>query len=498
MTPIGEVAEFQMGQAPHSSTYNSAGIGTPLIKAGDWGEFRPTPKTFTTNPLAFSKEGDVLICVVGATSGKVNLGLDAAITRSVAAISPFHQSLSQIFLFYFLKKEYGTLNKLAKGSAQGILSKKILYDQEIPLPPLPEQHRIVDKIEELFSELDNGVANLKKALAQLKIYRQAVLKAAFEGKLTEQWRKALSESARLQSAEALLGQIQAERQRQYEQQLAEWKKSVADWEAGGKQGRKPSKPVRPKAYPPLTEVELEGLPELPEGWMWVRLGMISDAIGGFAFKSKDFCENEGIFQVIKIGNVKMGHFSLENRPSFLGEVEDEINEKYGLKYGDCVITLTGTRKKRDYGYVAMVRNEPNLLLNQRLALVRFLKPIFPEYFQYALRGEHFQNNFFKHETGNVGQGNVSMKAITEETIALPPVPEQHQIVQAIESRLSVCDHLEQEIERALLQSEALRQSILKKAFEGRLAPQDPGDEPAGELLRRIKAEVGQGKQMKML
>ncbi|MFM7787783.1 MAG: restriction endonuclease subunit S, partial [Microcystis panniformis] len=104
------------------------------------------------------------------------------------------------------------------------ISAKAFASLSIPLPPLPEQHRIVEKIEELFSELDDGVASLKKALEQLKTYRQAVLKWAFEGKLTEKWRNTHQDS--LEDADTLLEQIKAERKRHYQQQLEDWKQAL--------------------------------------------------------------------------------------------------------------------------------------------------------------------------------------------------------------------------------------------------------------------------------
>ena len=121
------------------------------------------------------------------------------------------------------------------------------------MPPLNEQHRIVAKIEELFSELDKGIENLKTAREQLKVYRQALLKHAFEGKLTAQWRAANPD--KLETAAALLARIQTEREQRYQQQLQQWQAT------GG------SKPKAPKPLPPLTAEELAELPELPEGWV---------------------------------------------------------------------------------------------------------------------------------------------------------------------------------------------------------------------------------------
>lgn len=138
---LNEVSDFVMGQAPHSSTYNDTGEGDLLIKAGDFGELYPTPETYTTSPIAYSQLGDIIICVVGATSGKVNLGINASITRSVAALRPKDKT-DMKFLYYLLKGSYSKLNRAATGSAQGILNKTSLSNFKIPLPPLDQQKQI--------------------------------------------------------------------------------------------------------------------------------------------------------------------------------------------------------------------------------------------------------------------------------------------------------------------------------------------------------------------
>jgi type I restriction enzyme S subunit len=216
----------------------------------------------------------------------------------------------------------------------------------------------------------------------------------------------------------------------------------------------------------------------------VKLKQISDAFGGGAFKSTDFLTS-GKYQVIRIGNVRPGVIRYNEKPIYLNKLNEKEN-KYLLKKEDIVITLTGTRKKRDYGFTALI-DQDNLVLNQRVAAIRFSKNYLPEFFMYYSWTDRFKDDFFADETGNVGQGNVGMKAITETLVPICTIPEQQAIVSAIESRLSECDKLEQTIDDALALSASLRQSILKKAFEGRLVPQDPNDEPAEKLLERIKA-----------
>ena len=196
-----------------------------------------------------------------------------------------------------------------------------------------------------------------------------------------------------------------------------------------------------------------------------QLKEISVALSGFAFKSKNYTP-DGKYTVIKIGNVKDGYLDFSRDKTRTNEVTDRILQKYLLKQGDCLITLTGTRGKRDYGFVSMIERQTDYLLNQRVAALRFDTMIaLPEFFRYYLSSLNYRNQFFKYETGNVGQGNVGIKALCEPAVPCPPLDTQKKIVDQISDRLSVCDSIEKTVDTALAQADAMRQSILKLAFE---------------------------------
>ena len=424
---FGKIIYFKNGFAFKSSDYINDGI--PIIRIGDIKQnqisLEDSKKVKESNDLDeyLIRKGDILIAMSGATTGKFgmyNLESKAYLNQRVGNIFPISQDLIyKPFLFYLLHFLKRQIEKDAYGGAQPNISSKKIEEMKVPFIPLPEQRAIVKKIEALFSSLDAGIADLKKAEDQLKIYRQAVLKKAFEGELTKS-----------------------------------------------------------------------------------KLDELSIAIGGFAFKSTEFKEI-GKYQVIRIGNIRPDNIRLDSSPVFVDSISEKT-EKYLLQVDDCVISLTGTRNKRDYGYTALVKTD-NLLLNQRLAALRFNKQkIIPKYFLYYSFTDYFKNDFFSAETGNTGQGNVGMNAIKSTEIPVPSLEEQAQIVKEIESRLSVCDAVEQQIKDSLTQGEALRQSILKKAFVGKLLTEDeikacqqePDYEPASVLLEKIKAEKEANKPVK--
>lgn len=169
-TKLGLISDFVMGQAPLGERCNKDGVGTPFVKAGEFQENRPKIVEWTTDPLKLAKSTDVLVCVVGATAGKINLGSDCAIGRSVAAVRP-GEILDQFYLYYLLSLELSNLRSGSRGSAQGVITKDDLYRIQISLPPLAEQKRVVD----LISSVDSYIEALQQQVDKARKSRNAVL-----------------------------------------------------------------------------------------------------------------------------------------------------------------------------------------------------------------------------------------------------------------------------------------------------------------------------------
>ena len=170
------------------------------------------------------------------------------------------------YVYYYLKASKALAERRASGTTFLEISGKAFGQLPIPLAPAYLQQRIVTKIEELFSKLDKGIESLNTARGQLKVYRQAVLKHAFEGKLTEQWREA--NKHKLETPEQLLSRIRTERDERYQQQLEEWNVAVRTWQTEGKKGKKPSRPKRLNNLAAISSDETKSLPELPMGWVY--------------------------------------------------------------------------------------------------------------------------------------------------------------------------------------------------------------------------------------
>ena len=177
--PLGDAATFVMGQAPAGSDCNREGIGTPFVKAGEFGERRPIIREWTTDPKKFAKETDVLICVVGATCGKINLGADCAIGRSAAAIRPKAERLDQFYLHYYLEGQVQKFRAGSVGAAQTVISRDMLSEMPIPLPPLKEQQQIVAVLDEAFEGLTRAHAHAEANLQNARELFDEVVNACF-------------------------------------------------------------------------------------------------------------------------------------------------------------------------------------------------------------------------------------------------------------------------------------------------------------------------------
>jgi type I restriction enzyme, S subunit len=287
------------------------------------------------------------------------------------------------FFYYLLY----TVNIPDKGYARHF---QFLEKANIPLPPIEVQQQIVSKIEELFSELDKGIEEIKTAQQQLKVYRQAVLKWAFEGKLTNE-------------------NIKEDR--------------------------------------------------LPKGWKFETLGNVSEMCLG---KMLDKQKNKGSFRpYLRNISVRWGNFNLDDLEEMKFE-ETEL-ERYSLKKGDLVICEGGEPGRCAIWNLA----EGTMMIQKALHRVRVNESLNVKYVYYFMFFSGMNGTLEKYFTGTTIK-HLTGKELKKIVFAMPPLAEQQQIVQEIESRLSVCDKIEETITNSLKQAEALRQSILKKAFNGEL------------------------------
>lgn len=297
----------------------------------------------------------------------------------------------------------------------------------IPIPPLPEQHRIVAKIEELFSSLDKGIESLKTAQAQLKVYRQAVLKWAFEGKLTNDNVK-------------------------------------------------------------------EG--ELPKGWELKTIVEIAKINPALPNKENIDRNLEVQFLPMKLVEEIINKIHLTETRKFV----DVIKGSY-TPFIDGDIIFAKVTPCMENGKIAIVNNLKNGIGfgSSEFHVLRCSEKVLNRYLHRFIVQDVFRNKAQRAMTGAVGLRRVPKQFIENYSIPIPPTTdEQNRIIQEIESRLSVCDKIEESISTSLLQAEALLQSILKKAFEGKLVAQDANDEPASVLLARIKAERENTKPVKQM
>jgi type I restriction enzyme, S subunit len=284
------------------------------------------------------------------------------------------QLMDDRFLVLFLRSHDAqkSIDRMKTGiSDSGLNLTQARFTQlEIALPPLNEQHRIVAKIEELFSELDAGIASLKTARAQLKIYRQALLKHAFEGKLTEPWRK--THADQLESADQLLARIAKEREAHYQQQLQDWSKAVKKWELSGDEGKKPTKPRHPKELKQLDKDVRSKLAVLPLGWYWDVLGWTTCGVEyGTAAKSSE----SGTHVVLRMGNLQNGNIDWKDL-AFSSDM-DEINQ-YLLQSGDVLFNRTNSPEW--VGKTAIYRGErPSLFAGYLIRANHLLTVVLGDY-----------------------------------------------------------------------------------------------------------------------
>lgn len=484
---LGESFKWGSGGTPRRGVAEYYNGDIPWLVIGDLNEGLVTvsEKTITEAGLKNSsaklvEPGTLLLAMYGSI-GKLGIaGVRLATNQAIAFA--LENEIQTKYLFYFLQSSRTSLNKLGKGATQQNISQAVIKTFPFPLAPLNEQKRIVAKIEELFSELDSGIASLKKAQEQLKFYRQALLKHAFEGKLTAQWRK--ENAGKLETPEQLLTRIQTERESRYQQQLNDWKQAVKDWEAKGKEGKKPSKPKKLAALKNISKSELSELTPLPIGWSYVRLGhLIDEPTYGTSAKCEYDSGNTG---VLRIPNIKSDAID-DGDLKFASFDEGEIKH-FALEEGD-LLTIRSNGSISLVGACALVKEKDTkyIFAGYLIRLRPNQSSIHPSFLLAVLTSHLLRRQIETAAKSTSGVNNINSGELQNLIIPIPTIQEQNELLKHLDTSTPSINATELEIEKQLLKSETLRQSILKKAFSGQLIPQDLSDEPASELLARIQA-----------
>lgn len=489
--PIGELIAqkgvFNDGDWVESKDQDPAG-DVRLIQLADVGDgqYRDKSARFLTSEKArelnctFLRPGDLLIARMPDPLGRACIfpgDPKASVTVvDVCIVRTANSDADHRWLQWFINSpRFRTkIAALQSGSTRKRISRGNLAKIPLPVPPPAEQHRIVAKIEELFSDLDAGVAVLTRVRAKLNRYRASVLKAAVEGRLTAAWRAAHPD---VEPAEKMLKRILTERRAKWE---AEQLRKYAE------KGKEPPKGWKDKYSEPDPPV-VGDLPSLPEHWVWTRLEQLTvmGPQNGVYYPKSRYGAGTPIIRI----DDYQDFWSRPSRELQCVQAPQKDVAVYGLRPGDLVINRVNSMTHLGKCLVVTDRNLPALfesnMMRQTLA-----SEALPEFVSYYLRSSPGKARLVDNAKWAVNQASINQTDVGNSLVPLPPLADQAEIVAEVDRRLSVVDAVETEVEHALQRAGRLRQSILKRAFEGGLVPQDPNDEPAEKLLERLRTERG--------
>jgi type I restriction enzyme, S subunit len=465
--------------------------GVPLVRVCDVADGmvavdqlkRIAPSISANYSRTVLQGGEVLLTVVG-TIGRTAVAAETvkgANTARAVAVLPISGGIDPKFVELALRdsRMRAHLTRAAHEVARKTLNLEDVRATKIPLAPLNEQRRMVQKIEELFSKLDAGVAALERVKANLKRYRAAVLKAAVEGKLTAEWR---AQHPDTEPASKLLDRILKQRRRKWEE--TEFAKYAAA-------GKGPPKAWREKYKEPAGP-EVQELSPLHKDWGYVTVEQLTERSEyGTSVKCDYGAPGPPVLRIPNIaqGRIDLGDLKRSTDPFVL-------EQSNALRSGDLLMCRTNGSISL-IGKVALVPETLTSLHTFASYLLRFrlvepnILPRWMHTFISSLPGRRFIE---RNAASSAGQHNISLSMIHTMVLPLPPTDEQREIVAEVERRLSIVDELEAQVAADLKRAGRLRQSILKRAFAGRLVPQDPSDEPAAKLLERIRASRSNGNE----
>ena len=323
------------------------------------------------------------------------------------------------------------------GTSKEAIGLKSLGEYDIPYISIEKQREISAKFLSLTDISENFTDESKNQLSLISQLRQAFLKEAMQGKLVS------NETSDGKTGANLLAEIQTEKEKLI----------------------KEKKIKKGKPLPPISEEEIPF--DIPENWVWCRLGEIQkEFLSGNAFKSNRYSKFETNNYVIRLGNVKNDVINEENNPAYIDDKYAHESTRFLLKDNDLLITMTGTRGKKDYLFTSLISNtsQKKLFLNQRVGCLRFLKSD-ERYLSQLLKLDVILNPIFDSSTGAANQANISVVAINDAIIPLPPLEIQNRIVSKLEELMTYCDDLETSVKESQNYNEQLLQQVLREALE---------------------------------
>ncbi|ATN36421.1 hypothetical protein ACO34A_21775 [Rhizobium sp. ACO-34A] len=326
---------------------------------------------------------------------------------------------------------------------------------KIPLAPLPEQRRIVERIDALFAEIAEGEAALEAARKGLETFRRALLKAAVTGELTRDWRETHQPA---ETGHDLLARIKAER-------------AATPAKGRGKSAA---------ANPPL---DTSDLPDLPEGWAWAMLGELGEIVGGATVDAKRKPVDPVVVPYLRVANVQRGHLDLTQVKDIT--VERPVARKLRLEPGDILLNEGGDRDKIGRGWI-WDGSIPNMIHQNHVFRVRLVDGGLDPFFVSHHANEMGRAFFVEQGKQTTNLASISLSKISRLPVPVPPPQEVRAIMRLVSERLGEATEALDLLKMEAADAARLRQAILKSAFEGTLVPQDPADEPAAAMLKNLR------------
>ncbi|WP_300341866.1 restriction endonuclease subunit S [Fusobacterium sp.] len=474
-TRLENIGLLQTGTTPSTSIPEYFGKNIPFITPAD---IRNEKIIYTNRGLSIlgkekgriAKKNSILQVCIGGSIGKVfYVDRDVCFNQQINSITLYDSEYK--FIYFLLKSDYfyQSLLNNSRGTATPIINKNIWGNLMIPLPPLEEQKRIVEKLDSLFEKTQKIKDIIEEVKEKTILRREAIISKAFTGDLTEKWRSENKTS----NAEELLYKINDEKIKLWEEECKK---------AEGEGRKKPKKP-QIKDISEMLVKEDEAPYKIPENWVWIRLDNISEKIskgttpkGGESAYVKNgikFLRVENITKNYKLDLDKIKYISNETHVSFL--------KRSILEENDLLISIAGSLGR------TTVISKDNLPLNtnQAIAFIRFLvkDKSFSKFFSYFFNTPIIKTLLLE-QAKVTAIPNLTLEILSKTKILLPPLEEQKEIVRILDKVFEEEDKINEllKLEESIA---ALESSILDKAFKGELGTQNKDDYPILERLKEI-------------